>query len=196
MEYDTYSSFSQSTFSFQDALKPTVNDLYSDDPGSDLHTNPIYLFTDGCDNNGTQNCSVSCADKGTISSNLNTFHNCVVYPIVAQLYADGNLSTSAKDSALVEGLGIQKSKQGSELLNNVTSTISSCLVSLCTQSSECKECALEDGAGILTSANITAGLSSWNANFRLQELANALCDSQTSGLNSDVGGIGVRESCT
>ena len=215
--FDLYEEnpFSLSTFSFQDALRPTITTWrpsYDDGTFTEVN-NPIYLFTDGCNNNGTQNCNVSCFDQSTIFSNLSTFHNCAAYPMVAQLYADGNLSASANDNALVDGLGIQKSRQGSELLTNVTSTITNCLQSLCAESTLCKETLGEQSQSSVfnsTSAfffmnsntDQSSGTSTYDDRGSPTEdsgpfdFANDLCSLQTAGLNSDVGGIGVRTAHT
>ena len=208
-------TLSPSTFGIQDALRPTV---YAGDNCRVLGSlngdqdyrcyNPAYLFIDGCDNNGIQNCTLSCFNETAMFGNLTTLHNCVAYPTVAQLYANGNLSVT-NDRILADNLSIQKSSQASNLLNNVTSTITQCLHSLCAKSSAClgalrnenQNSIFNSTGGFFTTINSTYDLTGPerfggekstgdNGPFAFTY---DVCNLQTAGLDSDVGGIGVRK---
>ena len=179
-----------STFSFQDALNPSAGDA----PNG--YSNPPFLFHNGClQNNGTQDCTASCQDPTLLFSSLDTLHNCMVYPTVADLAARNNLS----NASLAEYYNIQKSKVGTGLSRNITTTIQKCLVDYCTTTlngSGCKESlyAINDTSSPL---NISSSFYIYNTDYEYSynEYDGGyrfdLCQFVPKSFNPDIGGIGV-----
>lgn len=179
----TNSTLNISTFSFQDALYPSGKDT----PNG--YYNPPFLIQNGClQNDGTQNCTASCQDPNDIFGSLDTLHNCMVYPTVADLHARSNLS----DASLVETYKIEKSKMGSDLYNNITSTISACLVDYCAitlDGSGCKE-ALKVFNASASPMNINSTFYIYKDEYEGYDRFD-FCQYVPSSFNPDIGGIGV-----
>ena len=177
---------SVSTFSFQDALtfagRATGSYSY-------YYLNPPVLFQNGClQPNGSQNCTASCQDSNVVFGSLDTLHNCMVYPTVADLYARNNLS----NTSLPEDNNIQKSKVNSTLYINITTTIQTCLIDFCTATPGC-----------------TSALNEYNEDYMMYSPSNLtsrfylftqaeggysfdVCQYVPGSFNPDIGGIGVR----
>ncbi|CAD6591488.1 MAG: hypothetical protein ASARMPRED_005411 [Alectoria sarmentosa] len=179
----TNSTLNISTLSFQDALYPSGKDT----PNG--YYDPPFLIQNGClQNDGTQNCTASCQDPNDIFGSLDTLHNCMVYPTVADLYARSNLS----NASLAQTYGIEKSKMGSDLYNNITSTIQACLVDYCTITL--------DGSGCIEALKVfNASASPMNINSTFYIYTDEyegydrfdFCQYVPSSFNPDIGGIGV-----
>ena len=188
-----------SVFSFQEALRPLLNtnpldvELWTESPDS----SPLYVFTDACQNNGTQNCTVSCSDASQAFSNLTTLHNCASYPFIAQLYAEGNISSTIVDGPSLDSLGYLKGKQGTGFLDDITKTLTNCLSSYCT-TQECQQQLKRAPASVFNSSDAffkffnTSEAQGYNGYPDPFEFADYVCGIQSAGLNPDVGGIGVR----
>jgi len=183
---------SVSTIGFQDALRPYAMPLvdgggYSNT--NDPKLNPAFLFSDGCTQNGAQNCTAACADKEAIFSNLHAFHNCMAYPTIAtQLNTPGNLT--ADDTALTSSLDFQKSKQESPFLKNITSTIQTCLADYCGKWPDCT-IYLNNYAGAVSTVFRNQSSFYYLNNGSNEAFDFPVCIFQNFTLNADIGGIGV-----
>ena len=177
-------NMSSSVFSFQDALSLTPRT-------SDYNSITPYLFHSGCSqDDGTQNCTASCQNSSKVFASLDTLHNCMVYPTVADLYARDNLS----NASLAGYYNIQKSRVKSDLYNNITNTITSCLVDYCTitlNGSGCKE-RLSGTSPESSPSNITSTLYVYRESYGYDGSAIDFCDYVPKSFNPDIGGIGVR----
>ena len=197
------------TFSFQDALYlnsfPGTYDYSLDNHGA--YNESSFIFADAClQADGTQNCSASCSNSGTIFENLYTLHNCMVYPTVADQYAAGNLTDQAV--ALIERRHINSSTTNLPNYSEtpaMTTKIQSCLVSYCAslpgcQASYPKESPAEAGSndtnydsdGYISPFDTKSG---YDLNIDGEILSQLICKNlptSMSSVNSDIGGIGVR----
>ena len=175
-----------STFSFQDALSPFG--AYA----SNFDEAP-FLFRDGC-----SNCTASCQDESEVFGGLDTLHNCMVYPTVADLYARNNLS----DRTLPATYNIQKAKVNSTLYINITTTIRTCLVDMCKDTPGCTEYLDQPNEqGTWSSSNmmwysplnLTSTFYLYSDTYRdyVSDVF-PLCEYVPQSFNPDIGGIGVR----
>ena len=176
--------FSRSTFSLQTAALPSAG-------GSYVHLDPIHgnslLFIDACEQPGkTHNCTVSCNDPAMMFENLETLHNCMVYPVVAYQYSNKSLFPTSIQ--WLEDLGIVATETNPR--NSFQAVqILKCLTEYCSASSRCKQ-------EYDTFANLSGDIYSvragyWTTDHYGGKLVRAICDSYTYPINSDVGGIGV-----
>ena len=173
-------------------------------PGGPTTGNTSF-YPGGCDvGNGNSNCTSTCLDSSLLFSSIQTFHNCLMYPAAADLYAHGTLS--ANDVELADSMVIEKSERGSPLLNGMIDTIVACLHDYCPSSSDCAD-SLSKSYPASANNTIEAffyqyGGSSYNVNRSMSLTAPDLfqfdlCTYSTprSLLDPDIGGIGVsRES--
>ena len=174
-----------STYSFEDALNPFG--LYT----SGSYSAP-FLFQDACSqDDGSQNCTASCEDQNKVFGSLDTLHNCMVYPTVADLYARNNLS----DPTLPAQYNIQKAKVNSTVYKNITTTIQTCLIDMCTATPGCSEYLNQS-----TGRNLWSSPLNLTSTFYLHSEDNRgyssgsgfpLCEYVPESFNPDIGGIGV-----
>ena len=174
-----------STYSFQDALAIAPIGPYANPPY------PPYLFRDGClQEDGSRNCTASCQDQNKIFDSLDTLHNCMVYPTVADLYARNNLS----DISLPDYYDISPAKMNSSLYQNITTNIKTCLIDFCTVTSDCLEgLKLYDRSEMLHSpTNQTSSFYIYNSHESSYSFDSFdFCDYVPKSFNADIGGIGV-----
>ena len=174
-----------STFSFQDALNPfgVYTSGYSSTP---------FLFQDGCSqDDGSQNCTASCQDENKAFASLDTLHNCIVYPTVADLYARNNLS----DPTLPAHYNIQKAKVNSTVYKTITTKIQSCLIDMCSATPGCTDSLDQSsrGSGMSSSPlNLTSTFYLYSDTYRSYASDYFLCQYVPESFNPDIGGIGVR----
>ena len=173
-----------STYSFQDALSPfsTYTSSYSSAP---------YLFQEGCSqDDGSQNCTASCQDENKVFGSLDTLHNCMVYPTVADMYARNNLS----DPTLPAHYNIQKARVNSTLYTKITTTIRTCLIDMCTDTPGCTEYLNQSNMESMQSSpsNLTSTFYIYSDFERAYGSDFPLCGYVPESFNPDIGGIGVR----
>ena len=180
------------TYSLQDALSPSGFDsIQAEDYGYITR----YLFDKSCQYGGVQNCTAACQDPGSAFSTLDTLHNCMMYPIIADQYAKNNLSSDI--AQLAQSLGIEKSTWPSAVSLNITNTISSCLVAYCATLEECMLTATtynesnydaDEYNSIFTNSTgpfyFDLGPRQGGSDFDL-------CRYLPASVNQDIGGIGV-----
>ncbi len=172
---------SVSTFSFQDALTLSGRNSYE-------YLNPPVFFQNGClQPDGSQNCTASCQDSNAVFGSLDTLHNCMVYPTVADLYARNNLS----NTSLPEYHKIQKSKVNSTLSINITTTIQSCLIDFCTATPGCTSALKEydEYDKMYSPSNLTSSFYIFYQAGRSSSFD--VCQYVPGSFNPDIGGIGV-----
>ena len=128
------------TYSLQNALG--VNKLYSAYDANGYTAS--YLFDTGCKQvDGIQNCTAACQDPGSAFSTLDTLHNCMMYPVIADQYSKGNLSVEI--AQLADRLGIEKEQWPSSSISlKITKTIGSCLDAYCSTLTGCSKAAHQD----------------------------------------------------
>ena len=93
----------------------------------------IGVFPGACSVAKFQNCTDSCLDASLMFGNLEIFHNCLVYPAVADLYSNGSLH----DPQLADSLGLHDRSEAMPTANNISTTIYSCLSSYCREDKQC-----------------------------------------------------------
>ena len=174
-------NMTSSTYSFQDAL--AIGYISSSE-------NPPYLFRDGClQEDGSQNCTASCQDENKIFGSLDTLHNCMVYPTVADLYARNNFS----NTSLPEYYHIEKAKMDSDLYRNITTTIQSCLIDFCNVTSGCSDGLKQYSANYMaySPSNKTSSFYIYKYESYYSIDPFDFCDYVPNSFNADIGGIGV-----
>lgn len=114
------------TYSLQDALSPNSHHAAQSANG---YIAP-YLFDTGCQVDDVQNCTAACQDPRLAFDTLDTLHNCMMYPVIADQYFKGNLSSEI--AQLADSLGIGKEQwPSSSISSNITKTIGNCLDAYC-----------------------------------------------------------------
>ena len=126
------------TYSLWDALSVNSLDIAQDANGYTAS----YLFDTGCQVDGVQNCTAACRDPGSAFSTLDTLHNCMMYPVIADQYSKGNLSREIEQ--LAYSLGIEKEQWPSSISLNITKTIGTCLDAYCSTLPGCSKAAYQD----------------------------------------------------
>ena len=176
------------TFSARDALV-SYSGGYSEEEESQVGT----LFTEGCNASGHLNCSAACVDVNQIFNNPYTFQNCIVLTALApESWNAIHKATLSIEAVHVAAYFSNNTTDSGfrTLVSNVNQTINNCLAQYCASSTEC-----------------TSSTSSYNyVPWYSEAIGQAYSENQTnigfadicpyavkSNLNSDIGGIGVRE---
>lgn len=154
----------------------------------------VGVFQGACTSKETQNCTTSCLDASVMFGGLETYHNCLVYPAVANISASGNLS----DPHLADSLGIGSESQVARVAQTIAATIYHCLSDYCSGNTLCTI--------DLQAYNATSFLIDNSTNFLTPNayrpfglpyppiLDFDICQhvAPFSFLNADIGGVGVR----
>lgn len=180
---DTFSTLgiTLATYSLQDALFPDSDQSML----SYTYDYSAYLFADACRQaDGSTNCTASCNDTSLMFENLETLHNCMVFPQVAAHHYNNNLTARAQ--RLVEGLEIEPMKNTSDLSRAVMSHVQSCLTDYCATITGCREQYADENPSPYLNA------SYWDFNDQGEELVEYICGYFSAQVNSDIGGIGVQ----
>ena len=158
-------------FGFQDAFNPRY--------GSTNGT--ITLFPHAClQSDGTPNCTAACLNKPQMFSDLETLHNCALFPeISVRLADDDGLTNEAR--RLAEELKITPSSNNRSLPSIISSAIQQCLLDSCSNN---QDCAASNVHSIKT--NQMPSSDYLNGTSYL-----ALCAPIPAYINADVGGVGV-----
>ena len=183
-------NITQTTYSLQDAFSPYAFDsTFRSIPRAEIG----YMFPNACGSDpDAQNCTTFCTDPSSMFANLDTLSNCMVYPTIADRYANGVLSV--EDQRWADKLGILKSKINDTVSVNVTLTVQACMTAYCSSDSlpGCKEDSEsylhenpEDSFLNLTSTFYFPYYSDTNPYFDI-------CNYLTANVNQDIGGLGVR----
>jgi len=118
------SSVRSSTFSIQNALTPI-----SIGSATSWHGN-AFLFSDACrQGDGSQNGTASCQNATTMFNDLETLHNCVVYPAILQHHTNADLDAGAEH--LIERLHIKAHNSDSNLSQVMVNNMEQCLLDTC-----------------------------------------------------------------
>ena len=150
------------TFGLQDAF----NGTYGSPNGN------LTLFPKACiQSDGTSNCTAACLNP-TMFSNLETLHNCALFPTISVHLANNNLSVDAR--RLAEELNIEPSGDDSSLPSRISNAIQHCMLDSSNDNDAKKKQSPDD----LTGTSFTSPY--FNP-----------CASTTAYVNADVGGIGV-----
>lgn len=185
-------NITRSTFSLQDALDPfgSGSNMAPQTVGA-YNEYTLFLFSTGCGSDpNQQNCSVTCGNASTIFSNLETLHNCMTYPAVAELY--DTLPPEQKDFA--DTLGIESSRSNASRPGDIVDAVQKCLLSYCETLSGCKDYAEVRNDSFPESSLMNATSDFYYQNLKTTKYSDYsfdLCDFITPSLNQDIGGIGV-----
>ena len=180
------------TYSLQDALSPNSLDSTQSFDG---YVQP-YLFETGCWVDGVQNCTAACQEPASAFSTLDTLHNCMMYPVIADQYSKDNLSTEI--TQLAQSLGIEKAQWPSSSVSlKVTKTIGSCLDAYCGTLPYCTEAAYQYNQSYYGDDFDSSFLNQTGAfyfDLDHQEVNPFdLCEYLPVSVNQDIGGIGVNQ---
>ena len=203
---EDFLSFTPTTFSLQEAVRPLFMPYTPTGHSSweDIQQQyPAYIFNDACPgaSSGTQDCNYTCSDVTQAFNSLETFHNCISYPLVTQLYGEGNISATTSDGTSLENLGFFKHNSGYDASSLMTESLTECLRSYCDTSSECGDQLPENSSSVVNSPDnlyLYFGRPGAYHETTSNNITNPytfvdiICSLQSAGLNSDVGGIGVR----
>ena len=166
-------------FGLQDALNGRY-EFNDDDP-----SRAITLFPNAClQKDGTQDCTAACLDNTKMFSNLETLHNCALFPNISVQLAKNSLSANAR--RLAEDLRIGSSSSDSSLPSRISNAIQHCLLDSCNANTDC--------IGILNPIHGSSRKHSPD-NLTGSDFANAylnICGPIPAYVTADVGGIGVR----
>ena len=185
-------NITRNTYSLQDALSPNGDDSTQAING---YIAP-YLFHTGCQyHDGGPNCTAACQDPESAFSTLETLHNCMMYPTIADQYDKNNLSSDI--AQLAHSLGIEKGQWPSTVSLNITQTIGSCLDAYCNSLENCNseiQYYNESYYGVSESTfkNFT-GSFYFNLDPGRSGTEFDLCAYLPASVNQDIGGIGVRD---
>ena len=153
------------------------------DRGYPYPNRSIALFPNACkQSNGKLNCTAACSSNSSTFSDLETLHNCAVFPEISVRLANNTLTANAR--RLAEGLNIQPSDKGSSLPSNVSNRIQSCLIDSCTNDDDCKK--TMNGTNSKYQPNNYTG-----ASFITNGAYFSPCGHTPAFVDADVGGIGV-----
>ena len=154
----------------------------------------IGVYPEACSVATVQNCTASCLNASMMFGDLKTFHNCLVYPAVAELYVNGSLG----DPHLADSLGIHNQSQPMQTANNITATIHDCLTSYCGEDTQCTSDLQRHNAfyyGNHTEyarENVYSPIDSTTPPIFEFNICNYVAP--FSFLNADIGGVGVGKS--
>ena len=139
----------------------------------------MTLFPNACtQSDGTQNCTAVCLNNKTqMFGNLETLHNCAMYPSISIHIANKSLTTRALH--LAEELKIESSNTSS-LPSNIFNTIQTCLLDSCKNNPDCNN-----------KLDTTYGSNPNHGPDSIIYLA--LCSSIPAYVTADVAGIGVND---
>ena len=137
---------------------------------------PVELYRNGCNTtDGTWNCTQVCQNVEQIFSSVYTLQNCMVFPQISSLVANGSLPEAARATAIEAGID----ESSYNISNTVYEILDECLQGWCQQQPNCAQF----GDGWLTCYE-----DAYGQRFCFREL----CQFAEVSLNTDVGGIGVR----
>ena len=160
-------------------LQDALNGLYGSTNGT------ITVFTDACmQRDGTPNCTAACLDTTQMFSNLETLHNCAVFPNISVHLANNALTPAAR--RLAEDLNIRPSSDDSSLPSRVSNAIQRCLVDSCNNNEDCASTLnpINGSNRKYSSYDLTGTRFINNTYF-------PLCAPIPAKINADVGGVGV-----
>ena len=123
---------------------------------------------------------------------LETFHNCLMYPAVAGLYANGSLS----HADLADSLGIDDKSQDTKAAETITSQILDCLSDYCGNEQRCKTNLQEKSTIIYGNQSTTYGLPTYFTYPSIYSFDIYDYFAPFSFLNTNVGGVGVSMNLT
>lgn len=182
-------SASQSALSLQDAFS-----FYEYSP--ELGIDGVGLSPDACNITGLQNCTASCLNQSSLFGSLESLHNCLLYPAVAQLYVNGRFG----DAHLADSLGIDNKSHATQTANNITTIISSCLSDYCGVDKRCTENLPPSSGFFIDNSTLSMPDSIYYSFYYDQPsiFQFDICEFVTpsSYLNADIGGIGVSTKLT
>lgn len=186
------SSYRSNTFGIQSAGAAVIQSFTDTD---DTHG---VLYTQGCNFEGTQDCTIACQDPAQIFKSPYTLQNCMVLSmLVPSNWMQPNetplllsnwtqpLSTEALEIATDFGIDT-RSRDFPRLANNVTRTIQDCLGQYCDTNQNC-------ATGVVDLNSIDAPLIIFRPWYEAADSPlgyNITCPSG-GALNPDIGGIGV-----
>lgn len=137
---------------------------------------PPVLYSNGCMvNGGTWNCTEACQDVNQIFSSVYTLQNCLEFPQMSSLLANGSLTQAARTTALEAGIDESSYNVSSAVYDIITG----CLHGWCAQNSKCRK---------------TGGTDKYCYHdvYGSRLCFMSPCYDIDVSLNPDIGGVGVR----
>lgn len=142
---------------------------------SNISTGPLKLYLHGCiTDRGIFNCTEACQDVNQIFSSAQTLQNCIVFPQISSLLANGSLTKEARAIAIQAGID----EDSYNMSDTIFKTTTGCLQGWCHQIDGCGE----DNSEKEHCYDDVYGKSYCFLN---------LCPLSAFRVNADVGGIGV-----
>ena len=184
-------TFNGSVFGLQDALSNSAD--YYNGPPYDWP----FIFSSSCPaKDGRPNCTAACLDPGIVFANLTNTHNCLIYPLISDLYAREQLSADTEIWA--SELGIEAYFLNSSSSNAILSTIQLCFWDYCESLEGCPDWVSQeygDGGKGGISENFTDTIEIFNLQneYWISAYANAsgICSQISAPADPDIGGVGV-----
>ena len=161
--------------------------------------NTVSIISDACQQGrNSQNCSASCSGQSlyqTMFGDLETLHNCVVYPNVTTAINSKNYSASDKQNVeeAADRLGMG-SPEFEAIAKQIPIDLKSCFVEYCRSTLEGCSDYFEGIYGGNPFDNATYDWRLYGGRGQGQYLINAICNSIPTQVNSDLGGVGVCKS--
>ena len=153
------------------------------DRGYPYQNTTIALFPHACkQSDGTLNCTAACQINSTTFGDLETLHNCAVFPEISVNLAKNNLTANAL--RIAQELNIKPSNNESKLPSYVSNKIQTCLIDSCTANSDCNKTLNGTNSNYLPN-NYTGTSYIPDGKYF------GLCGHTPAFVDADVGGIGV-----
>ena len=175
---NNFTAFKNETKAF--GLQDAFNNKYGSTNGA------ITLFPNAClQSDGAPNCTAACLNNTQMFSDLETLHNCALFPEISVGLADNTLTADAR--RLAEELKIAPSNNDSSLPSRISNAVQRCLLDSCSGNQDCTAGTLNTVNGIkqMHSSDTLVGRFFIDNNYL------ALCSPIPAYINADVGGIGV-----
>ena len=187
--------FNGSVLGLQDALSSSSAE-YEYYSGS-LNDWPFILLGTCPVKDGRPNCTAACLDPNFVFANSHNAHNCLVYPLISDLYTGEQLSVDAEMRAVE--LRIEAYLLNSSSSNAILTTIQNCLWDYCKNLKGCPNWISQQyGDGVYTSQPFADThdinfLYYLRSDYWVPAYANAsgICSQISAPANQDIGGVGV-----
>ena len=161
-------------FSFTDALVSAA-EYAQFASNNDSFEHPPALYRQGCITDENQwNCTEACKNVSQIFSSTYTLQNCMAFPRISSLLADGSLTRAAHTTALEAGIDVSSYNAST----TVHDSISKCLQGWCHKIPDCT--GIEEGYQWC-----------YDDAYGKRWCFSDPCSQTNTLVNPDIGGIGV-----
>jgi hypothetical protein len=146
------------------------------------------IYTSGClQSDGSYNCSIACQDSDQVFTSMETFENCLTYPVITSLMAFDNLTDESLNFAQSYGFIVD-----ADIIETTNDTLWYCFKQYCEANPDQQGCSTDPCYGwpddtLQIEAGYQAGYP-WDTCLYLD-----VCSGLPAYVNSDVGGVGVSQ---